>query len=100
VKIMDCKKELSNIIGTEVFIQPNYAIAKFMKSGILVKTAQNQKMFFTFKPIKEIDLPEQIQMHIRFDSVNNDVLDIDVYIPVAEFLKLKDMKIIREEAIL
>jgi len=89
-------KELSKKISNEIWLKPRYAIARFMKKKIAFKTNEFQPMIFTLKIIKEKLIEEEIQLHLRFkgkDFWNNldDDLDIDIYIPVKEFEKVKEL---------
>lgn len=84
-------KQLSPQISDEVWVTTRYAIARFMSSKKAYKT--NNDIVLTFKRIKEKNLPEQIQVHLRFngtDTYDNskDTLDVDFYIDESLF---KDM---------
>jgi hypothetical protein len=94
--LMRSMKELSKRIGEELWLKPRYAILRFMKNKSAFKTEEFPSMIFTLKPIKEINIEEEIQLHIRFDGKDlwnglQDVIDVDVYIPVEEFLKVASM---------
>ncbi len=81
-------------VPVEIFLNPSYVIARFMESKIAYKTVQNPKMFFTLKRIKEKNIEEETQIHIRFngtDTWNNnktETLDIDIYISMTEMKKI------------
>jgi hypothetical protein len=86
-------KKLSTRTGIEIWMKPRYAIARFMNNKSAFKTTENQDMIFTMKPIIEKNCPPEIQIHLRFDGKDfwngqKDTLDIDVYIPTEEFLKI------------
>ena len=84
-------KRLSKVIGKEIILNPRYAIARFMSSKKAYKTKDFQPMWFTIKPIVEKAVGEQIQVHIRFEGIDEwhndekETLDIDVYIPIEEW---------------
>jgi len=85
-------KDLSEVLGNEVWIKPDYLILRFMKSRKAYKTRQNQPMIFTVKLIDG-----QVHIHVRFDGRDKwfndmDTLDFDVYVPIKEFEKLLEMK--------
>lgn len=82
-------KKLSESVSKEVWIKPSYAIARFMKSKKAFKTEQDQPMICTGKFIKEVNVPIQLQLHLRFDCKDHydgekEVFDLDLYIPVDE----------------
>jgi len=84
-------KKLSEQTGSEIWVNPRYAIARFMLSKAAFKTAERQPMIFTLKPIKEKFVEPEVQLHLRFEGKDlwnklADTLDIDVYIPLSEFL--------------
>ena len=90
-------KNLSKIIGKEVWLRPRYVIARFMNKKTAFKTTDFQPVLLTIKPIIEENIGKQIQLHLRFkgkDYWNNlsDTLDIDVYIPFNEWKKIKEVK--------
>jgi len=87
------QKQLSQRIGYEVFLRPSYVIARFMKSKVAFKTSQDQPMLCTIKPITEKGIGDQVQIHLRFEGKDllnklDDVLDVDVYIPIEEWKKV------------
>ena len=88
-------KRLSEKTGREIWLKPSYAIARFKRHKAAFKTFENQKMILTVKPIQEKNLDPEIQIHLRF--VGRDlwdgkegILDIDFYIPLTEWQKLRD----------
>ena len=89
-------KMLSPQISKEKWLNPNYAILRFMKSKKAYKTKENQNMICTFKIVKEPNLAFEVQVHLRFEGNDSwfnekDTVDLDLYIPLLEWNKLKDM---------
>lgn len=92
---MNETKQLPPMTAKEVWLSPDYIIARFMNTKTAYKTAQHPKgVILTIKPIQEQGLPEQIQVHLRFkgrDHWNGDKeqeIDIDIYIDKVEWLKV------------
>ncbi len=90
-------KSLSPQTGNEVWLKPSYAIARFMGAKTAFKTEQDDAMICTIKPIKERGVSPQIHFHLRFNGTDHwkglkDCLDIDVYIPLEEWEKTKQME--------
>lgn len=75
----------------EVILKLNYAMARFVKSEIGLKTEQKDpRVFFSAKLIQDRD---EIAIHLRMplkDKWNNllDFLDIDIYFPTGEIEKI------------
>jgi hypothetical protein len=89
-------KRLPKKIGPEIWLNPDYAIARFTYHKTAFKTLQNQKMILTFKLIQEKNLDPQVQVHLRFLGRDlwegkEDILNIDFYIPLTEWKKLEDL---------
>lgn len=90
-------KKLSLQTGDEVRFNVDYIICRFMKSKKAYKTPQNPKdVWFTMKPVKEKNVPEEIQIHLRFNGRDywyneEDIIDIDVYVNKEEFLRKVDV---------
>ena len=87
-------KQLSPIVGKQHKLKLDYIIARFMKSKRAYK-ANNQTI--TIEPIQEKNCEPQIHMWIRCnvkDHWNNkkEFLDIDLYIPIMEFLKIMEVE--------
>lgn len=98
---MQAEKVLPKTISTEHWLKPSYAIARFMKSKKAFKTEQEQSMIFTMKVIREKNLPDQLQIHARFDCKDyytgeKENLDIDVYIPFEEVKQIVNIKKLEE----
>ncbi|MBK5093192.1 MAG: hypothetical protein JJE48_06725 [Actinobacteria bacterium] len=90
-------KKLSPRTGDEVWIKPDYAIARFMGSKVAFKTVGDSGMICTAKPIQERNREPQVQLHVRFIGTDvwkgvKDTVDIDVYIPLDEWDKLIEVK--------
>jgi hypothetical protein len=87
-------KELSPMESNEVWLNPRYAMARFMVSKVAFKTLDNSNnTLMTAKIVQEKNLPKELQLHIRLngkDYWNNheDTLDIDIYIEKHNIEKL------------
>ena len=91
-------KKLSPVVSKEVWLNPNYAIARFMGSKRAYKTKQDQKMICTVKIVNEKNLPLEAHVHLRFEGTDTwfnekDTLDLDLYVPLSEWSKLKDLTV-------
>jgi len=93
-------KELPIIIGKEYVFSIDYGIARFLESKNAWRTTKElaKNNLISFKPILEQNLAPQMQIHIRFygsdtlgmnnDTLRDEVLDIDVYIQLTEFMSI------------
>ena len=89
------RKNLPKPIGDEIWVNPRYAIARFMGSKVAYKTKDDQPMIFTLKPIEEKGIGKQVQMHLRFEGEDRwnhreDTVDVDAYLPLSECEKMVD----------
>lgn len=87
------QKELPLNVSEEVWLRPDYAIARFMGSKAAYKTGQGQGMICTAKVIQESGHPLQVQFHFRFGGRDewfekDETVDVDVYMQLSEFLKM------------
>lgn len=86
----EIKKELPVPIYKQFEVPVDYAIAKFMYSGIAFKSKQNDYLSKCW--IKYYDKQKQFHLTLRFKGVDyitkkgTDNFDIDLYIPFEDFL--------------
>jgi len=84
-------KKLPERVGVEVFLPVDYLILRLMKRKTAFKTKQGARTtLFTVKKVHEKNLPEQYQLHFRFEGKDfwsgaEDVVDFDVYVDAKEF---------------
>lgn len=69
----------------EIRLDVDYVICRFMKNKKAYKTTQNPKLWFTIKGVQEVNLPPQVQLHLRFSgrdewNEEDDVVDLDLYV--------------------
>jgi len=91
--VVQVGKALPPKVGGEALLQIDYAIARFMGSKKAYKTEQNPSgVIFSMKRIRDERVGHQVHLHLRFSGrdrvyAGEDVLDIDVYVPVEEWAK-------------
>jgi len=92
------EKQLSEIIGKELFLKLNKCSVKFMKTGKTYSSQFSNYKLCTLKPIQEKGCSKEIQIHLRINineyGEDKGLLDVDFYVDkedldkqISEYLK-------------